>query len=557
MVPKHRRSEPSLASVGAPVNTVDWPEPDGYGPYANTAGSAALHARVGPAGNGYPASDGYNGYNGYNGRAVEPGWAAPSDGYPWQEWQEPQDWGPAPALYPDHPSAPVPRVQLSGDHPSRPMPIPRGYGAPDLPRRQAAAPARAWSPQPAPDADYRNGNRWLHAVPDNPPAADYADYADYAPYPGQPVTDLAGPDWRETTGWQETTYYRHETGPIPAAGPFQNGRHQGGDSLWNAGQVLTAANGQAAQIAREAEDYATSIREAAEREAAAIAQQAAGQADTLTQQATSHAAAIREAAEREAAELRARIESMSGDLGRLAAFVTENLTAPAMPAIAPPLPDAMPALPQMTPVLPETVDPGPDTRPAKPHARPIAPGTGPDTRHAEPETTRRVRPDTSPGTRPTPTRPGTGRAMPDTTKRVRPDTGPGHRPTGPGAKPTGPRTAPAGPGAKPTGPRTAPASKADGRNRQQRAARIVTAGTAALLSVAAIGAITMTGIHGFSFFVFRESGQGETPGTFTDADFLAGQKECPGPKVCPAPKHRATTTGKHHKTTSQTSSASN
>ena len=67
--------------------------------------------------------------------------------------------------------------------------------------------------------------------------------------------------------------------------------------------------------------------------------------------------------------------------------------------------------------------------------------------------------------------------------------------------------------------------------------RVATAGTAALVATLAIGAATYTGIHGFRFFVFRESGQGETPGSFTDANFVAGQKECPGAVVCPAAQH--------------------
>jgi hypothetical protein len=502
VVPKHRRSEPSLASVGAPVNTVDWPEPDGYSYLATTLGSSALRARVGPVRNGHPASDGYCGPD------AEPGWAAASDGYSWQEWHGSQDWGPPPELYPDHPSAPVPRVQLAGDHPSRPMQSPRAYDEPDLPQRRPGASARNWSPPRAADVDYRDGNRWLHAVPDDAPAADYA------PFPGQPVNGLAGPDWRETTGWQETTYYRHETGPLapvpgPAPGRSQDGRSQGGDSLWTAGQVLNLANGQAAQIAQEAEDYAAAIREAAEREAAALAQQAASRADSLTHQAVSQAAGIREAAQRDAAELRARLDSMTGELGRLAAYVTEGLSAPAMPAIAPPL---------RTPTPPETAPDLPDTRPAGPQARPARP----DTRPAGPQA-RPPRPDTRPA------KPQARPTGPDT----RPDTRP--------AKPDG------RPGTRPAGPRTTPAGK-PGKTRQQKAARVAVAGTAALLSVAAIGAVTYTGIHGLSFFVFRESGQGETPGTFTDANFLAGQKECSGAVVCPpAQHHDSAPKGRHHK----------
>jgi hypothetical protein len=69
--------------------------------------------------------------------------------------------------------------------------------------------------------------------------------------------------------------------------------------------------------------------------------------------------------------------------------------------------------------------------------------------------------------------------------------------------------------------------------------RVATAGTVALVSVAAIGAVTYTGVHGFKFFVFRESGQGETPGSFTDANFLARQAA--------AQHHDSAPAGAHHK----------
>ncbi|MDR3031636.1 MAG: hypothetical protein LBV78_00740 [Kitasatospora sp.] len=131
----------------------------------------------------------------------------------------------------------------------------------------------------------------------------------------------------------EITDYRRETGPVgpgsrPAYGRFQNGHPPNRDSFRTAGPVFTPANGQASQSAQEARDYAAAIREAAEREAAAITQDATNRADAITQQATDQAAAIREAAEREAAELRARLDLMSGELGRVAAYVAENLAIP-------------------------------------------------------------------------------------------------------------------------------------------------------------------------------------------------------------------------------------
>jgi hypothetical protein len=258
VVAKHRRSEeaPWLAPVGAPVHMAEWgPETGGYGHPA----PAAVHA-----GDGYPSS------RGYDGAAVEPGWAAPP-GHPWPEPQNWQDWGPPPALPPDHPSAPMPRVQVRADDPSWPVPAPRLPGAPTCYQRQTR-PRR-----------------------------------------------------------QETTDYRHETGPWgpgpgPASGRVGNGRSPNRNPMGTAGHVLPPADRQAARIAQEAQDYADALCEAAEHEAAAITQDATDRAGAITRQATEQAVAIREAAERDAAELRARLDSMSGELGRVAAYVTENLS---------------------------------------------------------------------------------------------------------------------------------------------------------------------------------------------------------------------------------------
>jgi hypothetical protein len=576
VVPKHRRSEIESLLPSAGVNTADYlPEAVGYGQATATAWPAGSHSRVGHSANGYPASNDYDGYppangydgyppaNGYDGAAAEPGWAAP-EGQSWQDWQDWQDWGPPPAMHPDHPSAPVPRVQFPADHPSAPMPVTRDPG---LPQRRPGGSARTWKPPSEPsDAGYGNGNRRLYAVPDDASAVDYPATAPSPPedrggrYSGQRAADFAGPDWQEPTGFQrqpgpgpreatgyqrqsgsgpreasgyqrqpgparrnapgnqrqagpgrqETTDYRRETGqfgPGPTTGRFKDFRSPNRDSLRASGQVLeihhgqggedqvALADGRGGQFTREAEDYAAAIREAAERDAAAITREASSRADTITQEATGQAAALREAMEREAAELRARLDSMTGELGRVAAYVTQNLAPSAMPGTAPAVPDVMPAFPETSPAQPQT-------RPARPDARPARPQTAPRTGPAGPQAAPRTRPAgpdawAQPGTRP-----------------ARPDTRPG-RPDGPPK----PRTTPARPSTTPTKmPQT--------QGRQRRAMLIATAGTAALLSVAAIGAVTMTSLHGFSFFVFRESGQGETPGTFTDANFLAGQKEC-------------------------------
>ena len=549
MVPKHRRSEieSSRASLWAPANAAeDWPEAVGYGQFGGSAGPIGM---------------------------PEPGWGASPQEPSWQELEEWQNWGPPPAMHPDHPSAPVPRIQLSDDYPSGPMPPARRSGATDLPHRRPGGSARTWNPPQTPEAGFDNGGRRLYAVPDAPPAEDYGPTARRGPEnPRRPVRQaagLAGPDWPEPVnfqprqgpalpeagrfqqqpgpagydavgyqrqtfpGWQESSDYWPESGPFepdrgPATGPFMDGRSAGREShSTTAGQVLTLADGRAAQITQEAQDYADAICDAAEREAAAITEQATGQATTIrvaaereaatireaaereaaavTKQATGQAATIRQAAEREAADLRAQLDSMTGELGRVAAYVTENLVAPPMPATAPALPGAMPALPGARPAPPAT-------GPAKPATTPAGPRTAPTSQpHA-------------PGTR-----------------TVKPGSAPGTRTAKPG---NAPRTTPGGPAkqtATPAKPTAAPAKQADTQGRQRRAFRVAAAGTAALLSVAAVGAITMTGIHGFSFFVFREAGQGETPGNFKDSNFLARQAA--------AQHHDAAPKGKHHKTT--------
>jgi hypothetical protein len=389
VVPKHRRSEtePYLASVRAPVDSAEfWPEAVGFGQAAAMAGPADVHAWAGPAGDGHPAS------SGYDGAAADLGWAAAPEGHPWEEWHDWQDWGPPPALHPDHPSAPVPRIRVAADYPPGPMSAPPELGAPDLPQRRSGGPARTWGAQPPPPD---TGDRRLYAVPNDALAADYGATA-LRPsgnpgrrFPGQPGTEFAGPDWPETTAFRRQPG-PSGPGPGPAAGPSQSDHFPNRDSLWMAGQVLTLADGAAAQIAQQTQDYAAAIREAAEREAAAITQQATSRADAITQEATGQAAAIRAAAEREAAELRARLDSMSGELGRVAAYVTESLAGPAMTATAPALPGARPALPGARPAPPGAAPARPATRPPKPATRPAGPATTPAkpaTRPAKPATT--------------------------------------------------------------------------------------------------------------------------------------------------------------------------
>lgn len=505
MVPKHRRSETHelLASVGAPANQDEfWPEAVRNGQTAATAGRGAVHGRVGPAGNGYSALDDYNA------AAAEPGWVAAVQGYSWQEWEGWQDWGPPPVLHPDHPSAPVPRIQLPADHPSGPLPAQRAPttsgrtgarsrsapGSQDPLRplpvaRDTDGPGSPGFTTPPPGASGRPRSWGRHAAFTTTATVGYfaADqrHQDVSGFQRQP-----GPAPREGVGYQrqpglprrestsnprQRVLPRHESagyqrpadrdrqeidyGPLrPGPGRFQNGSSPNGDSQPAAGQALTRANGQAAHIAQRAHDDAAAIREAAERDAAAI----------------------REAAELEAAETRSRLDSMLSELSRVAAYITDGLAAPAMPATAPALPG-----------------PGPDL----PGARSDPPGARRDL----------------PGATdlPSPALPITKPAIPDNRTGTR--------------------------GAGPPRPRTSPTKKAQKRPRQQRSMRIATYGTAALVAVSLIFGAAEIGTHGLKFFVFRESGQGQSTDGPTDQQFLAQQTAA----------HNQAPKGRHHKTPPQ------
>jgi hypothetical protein len=167
-----------------------------------------------------------------------------------------------------------------------------------------------------------HGQRWLYAVPNDAPAAGPADRR-----PGRPPTAPFAD--------------RQAAGPSGRGGDLRDG--DAGHVA--AGQVVTADD-QAAAIKDEAWDQAAAIRRAAEREAA-----------TIRRQAESRAAEIRQTAEREAAELRSAILAMSGELGRAAAYVAENL---ATPASGPPVLPGEPAA--ATPGGPATGPAGPPAR---------------------------------------------------------------------------------------------------------------------------------------------------------------------------------------------------
>jgi hypothetical protein len=229
---------------------------------------------------------------------------------------------------------------------------------------------------------------------------------------------------------------------------------------------------------------------------------------------------MRAAAQRDAEALRSAVEAMSAELGRMTSVLDDTLTGlRAVPRHGAPYADASAGTATAPAAPPQEAEP---TGPTAPADYAGAGGV------AAPDTLpRRVagQPRAHPGRR--------SPAGPSADDFARPE-GTAGRSAAPArpAKPARPTTTPA--------KKPAPAKKPQKRSRQQQAMRVATAGTAALLSIAAIGAVTAIGIHGFSFFVFRESGQGETPGNFTDANFLARQAA--------AQHHDSAPKGRHHKT---------
>ena len=289
----------------------------------------------------------------------------------------PPQWdAPPPELHPDHPSAPVPRIRVAETPPRRPEPGNRGgpahpaaYYSQEPPysagRGDGAGPALSGRPESYPGYGYpggrgqsqgypqatgpRGSGRQLYAVPDS-----YA--AD---------TDEVGP-----ANQRMTQFSRHEAA---VAEPARPGYPHDGGSFALAEQLLTNADAQAATITQDAWSQASAIRDAAEREAAAIRLQATE---------------IRDAAQKEAAEMRAACLSMSEQLGRLAAYVSENFAvpggapatlrtgAPATALVAAP-PIGLPG-----PAVPVTKPERPAAKPGKPAARPATETRGRQARAA-------------------------------------------------------------------------------------------------------------------------------------------------------------------------------
>jgi hypothetical protein len=262
--------------------------------------------------------------------------------------------------------------------------------------------------------------------------------------------------------------------------------------VWDAGSVelatwiISEANQQAADIRHEARDQmATSLADARQ------------EAAELVRKASEQATATVTAAEQEAAEIRATITKLSADLGGMAAQVTQNLAGFATSGTKP----------LTTPAVQSVTAPS--------AAQPIA------TPAHEPVTGLQARPAARPTTQP--------RTKPETRPKSRPAGQPGTRPVG---RP-GTRSAPK--------PGTRSAGRAKGKPRQLRAIRVAAVVTAALFLFAVGTGATEVALHGFSFFVFRESGAGETgPSAPTDQQLLSQQAA-----AAKAAAQKAHTPGRH------------
>jgi hypothetical protein len=379
------------------------------------------------------------------------------------------------ALHPDHPSwpgRPDPRwaateATLRDGYPSWPAPHSRPWRDAEPPSDDGepgwpggGRPAARREPPPA-----------ARRVPHGPPAV--------VPPPVllAPVRAGVAPPVVITSGPGPV---RHESpaGVIDRVRPEAHWVEPQRVQVWDAGAaelatwIISEANQQAADIRHEARDQVAASLADAKQEAAELVRKASEQATaTLT------------AAEQDAAEIRATVAKLSADLGGVAAQVTQNLVGFATPATKP-----------LT---------GPAVQPiARPMPEPVTePQAWPAARSA-------AKPGIRPASRPT-GKPGTGpAAKPGTRPAARPGTRPAARPgTRPAAKPG-----------------TRSAGRAKGTPRQLKAIRVAAAAAAALFLFAVGTGATEVALHGFSFFVFRESGAGETgPSVGTDQQFLQQQ----------------------------------
>jgi hypothetical protein len=383
-------------------------------------------------------------------------------------WSE---YGPPPALHPDHPSAPLPRVPAAaGRHAAPGM---QTAGAPYRPQAQlarttgAAAPAYYDAPsQPFYKPPQAYDEALARGYCESPPEGSYG------PSFGNGGR-AAGLDGR-------AAQMPRLAGEQPPVLVRQQAAEPTGDSVWLAERILAVADSQAAEITQQASSRAAEITQQASAQAAVMRRAAEWEVAELRRQACEQAAAIREAAERQAAELRSAVMTMSAELGQVAAYVTETL---GKHALAPARPQArLTAIPAQQPARREAV-----TGRARPAAWPARPATA--TRSAP--------------ARPGPVMPGAGTA------------------TRPGARPA-PK-----PSARPaTRPSVQPGARPGGR--QVTAMRKMVVTFVVLFAACVIFGVTEIGLRGFDFFVFRSAGTGATDNNGLQENQGPGQPGAPG-----------------------------
>jgi hypothetical protein len=201
---KHRRFEEE------PLGAAEYfrAPPGVAGPAAGSSGAwgpapaAALNRQAGqladyPAANGSPASPVHD-------------WPPDSPGASWPRWD-----GPPPALHPDHPSAPVPRVRVP-QAPAQAGPVPPGRavpgapsgpmappaGPPRLPRRRPTGPGPSGAP---------NAGAWFNGA--GPRAA--------GPGPANPARNIPGAQQDFNTG---DIYNSGQFPPVPTDFPDRANR---------------------------------------------------------------------------------------------------------------------------------------------------------------------------------------------------------------------------------------------------------------------------------------------------------------------------------------------
>ena len=286
---------------------------------------------------------------------------------------------PAPAVHHDpNPRQPVPQVPPArGRH----VRVPVGYSshpgpADDTPQRWSAQLARTTGPIPQTYYDLAFGDGRLQVMlTESPPSPGWpttpGGYAgDVLQLPSAETAQRAAPASWADRGPRQCWLDPGRLGPGGRADPGRcrpaGRRDQAGGRLPGRGRPPGRRAGSGRDQAPD-RGRGRPIREAAEQEAAEI-----------REQATAQAAAIRQAAEREAAEMRAAMQSMSGELHRVAAYVTQNLATPGAP------PAALPA------TAPAALPAEPGTRPARPAAKPTSEAAAPPAGHQAREASRQA-----------------------------------------------------------------------------------------------------------------------------------------------------------------------